>query len=106
MIIEAIQEKNGSDIVLMDLKGIINAPCSFFIISSAKSKTQINAIANNIEKALLEKLNIKIWNQEGRLSSWRLIDYLNIVIHIFQDKTRKHYNLEELWGDALIKKIQ
>ena len=105
MIIEAIKEKKGSDIMLLDLKDIVNSPCSFFVICSAKSKTQINAIANNIEKLLLKNLNMNLWHQEGRLSNWRLLDYVDIVIHILKDETRVHYNLEELWGDATIKKI-
>lgn len=105
MIIEAIKEKKGSEIMILDLKDIPNSPCSFFVICSATSKTQINAIANNIEKLLLEKLNLKIWNQEGRSSNWRLIDYINIVVHILKDETRKYYKLEALWGDGIIKNI-
>ena len=71
----------------------------------------INAIANNIEKLMLNQLKIKIWNQEGKNSNWRLIDYSDIVVHIFKTETRKYYNLEELWEDGetafflLLKKI-
>ena len=106
MIVKAIKEKKGRDIMIINLENIMNSPCSFFVICSTTSKTQINAIVNNIEKLLLEKLNLKIWSQEGRSSNWRLIDYVDIVVHILQDEARDYYKLEELWGDAIIEKIK
>ena len=90
---------------MINLNEIINSPCSFFVICSASSKRQINSIANNIEKLLLDKVNLKIWNEEGRKSNWRLIDYVDIVIHILKEETREYYKLEELWGDGKINKI-
>mgnify|MGYP006134164653 CR=1 FL=1 len=104
LIIDGIQQKKGQDIVVIDLKNIMHSPCSFFVICSATSKTHINAIANNIEKLLLKKLKLKAWSQEGRSSNWRLIDYLDIVVHILKEETREYYRLEELWGDGIIKK--
>ena len=77
----------------------------FFVICSANSNTQINAIANNIEKLLLENMNLKIWKQEGRESNWRVLDYFDIIIHIFHTETRKKYQLEELWADGRIQNI-
>ncbi len=105
LIIEGIRQKKGKDIVIIDLKNIMHSPCSFFVICTATSKTHINAITNNIEKLLLEKLKLKAWNQEGRSSNWRLIDYLDIVIHVLKEETREYYKLEELWGDGIIKKL-
>tara|TARA_B100000530_G_scaffold335883_1_gene289086 strand:+ start:3213 stop:3533 length:321 start_codon:yes stop_codon:yes gene_type:complete len=105
LIVKAIKEKKGRDIMILNLQDIMNSPCSFFVICSATSKTQINAIANNIGKLLFEKFNLKIWSEEGRSSNWRLIDYVDIVVHILQDEAREYYKLEELWGDAIIKKI-
>ena len=105
MIINSIKDKKGRDIVIMNLTNIVNAPCAFFVICSTNSKRQINAISNNIEKELLDKLNLKSWSQEGKMSNWRLIDYVDIVIHILKDETREHYKIEELWGDAIINKI-
>ena len=90
---------------MINLNDIINSPCSFFVICSASSKRQINSIADNIEKLLLDKVNLKIWNEEGRQSNWRLIDYVDIVIHILKEETREYYKLEELWGDGKINKI-
>ncbi len=106
MIIKSIKEKKGREIVIIDFENIINSPCSFFVICSGSSKRQINAIGNNIEKILLQTLNLKTWSQEGKMSNWRLLDYIDIVIHILQDETREHYKIEELWGDALINKIE
>ncbi len=105
MIVEGIKEIKGEDVTIISLDEINNAPCSYFIICSANSITKINAIANNIEKLLLKKLNLKIWRQEGRESNWRILDYFDIIIHIFQKETRKKYQLEELWADGLIQKI-
>ena len=90
---------------MINLNEIINSPCSFFVICSASSKRQINSIADNIEKLLLDKVNLKIWNEEGRQSNWRLIDYVDIVIHVLKEETREYYKLEELWGDGKINKI-
>jgi len=106
LIISSIKEKKGRDILIINFKNIINSPCSFFVICSGSSKRQINAIGNNIEKVLLKQLNLKTWSQEGKMSNWRLIDYVDIVVHILEDETRKHYKIEELWGDALMTKIE
>ena len=105
MIVDGIKEKKGLDIMVIDLIEILNSPCSFFIICTARSQTQINAIADNIQKKLRENLNLSAWKEEGRASNWRLIDYSDIVIHIFKEETRSYYNLEELWGDGKINKI-
>ena len=105
LIADGIKEKNGKDIIVLDLQKNINSPCSFFIICSAGSKRQINAIANNIECVLLDTLKIKKWKDEGKDSNWRLIDYADVVIHIFKEETRQYYQIEELWGDSIIKKL-
>lgn len=105
MIIEAIKEKKGGDIVVIDLNNIIYSPCSFFVICTAGSQTQIDAITNNIEKVLKEILNLIIWRKEGKNSNWQILDYIDIVVYVFKQETRGYYNLEELWGDGEIKKI-
>ncbi len=106
MIVDAVSEKKGQNITVIDLRDITTAPCDFFVICSASSKIKINAIADNIERIMLNKINQSIWNQEGRDSNWRLIDFGNIVIHIFKSEIREYYNLEELWGDGKIEKIK
>ncbi len=105
MIIEAVKEKKGTAITVINLDKINNSTCSFFVICSANSNTHINAIANNIEKLLFENLNLKIWKQEGRESNWRVLDYFDVIIHIFHEETRKKYQLEELWADGIIQNI-
>ena len=105
MIVEGIKEKKGKEVTIINLDEISNSPCSFFVICSANSKTQINAIANNIEKLLLENMNLKVWKQEGRESNWRILDYFDIIIHIFHGDTRLKYQLEELWADGIIQNI-
>ena len=106
MIVEGIKDKKGKDIITLDFQNNANSPCLFFVICSAQSKTQINAIANNIEDLLLKKLNTKKWKDEGRGSNWRLLDYIDIVIHILKEETRQHYQIEDLWGDTIIKKYK
>ncbi len=100
LIVEGIKDKKGSDITIIDFDNILNSPCSFFIICSANSLTQINAISTSIEKILFEKMNLKLWKDEGKNTNWRLLDYFDIVIHIFHKETRIKYKLEELWGDG------
>ena len=103
---DGIKERKGYNIVLIELTKIKNSPCSFFVICSATSKTQINAIADNIKRKVLKNLDVKIWKEEGRNSNWRLLDYGDLVIHILKEEMREYYQLEELWGDGDIKKIE
>ncbi len=105
MIVEGINEKKGEDVIIIDLRGIDNSPCSYFVICSANSTTHISAISNNIEKKLFKENNRKIWKQEGIGTNWQLLDYEDIVIHVFKKETRKNYAIEELWGDGKMKKI-
>ena len=105
MIIDAIKEKKGKKIMVIGLTKIQHSPSNFFVICTAGSSTQINAIADNVVCYLKEKSDLNIWQQEGRNSNWRLLDYVNIVIHVFKEEERDYYKLEELWGDGEIKKI-
>ncbi len=105
MVIDAIKEKKGKEIVVINLTKTKHAPSDFFVICSATSNTQIDAIADNVISFLKETANLNIWQEEGRNSNWRLLDYVNIVIHIFKENTREYYKLEELWSDEEIKKI-
>ena len=106
VIITGMQEKKAENITLIDLRNIDNAVCDYFVISNAKSNTQVNAISDSIQKETLEILGDKAWHKEGLESSeWILLDYVNVVAHIFQTPVRDFYALEELWGDAQITKI-
>ncbi len=106
LIINSIKKKGGTEIVSMKLKSIENTPCDFFIICNGNSNRQIQAIAKGIEEKTLEKLKIKAWQKEGLNSDWVLLDYIDIVFHIFKPQTRDFYDLSSLWGDAKIKTIK
>ena len=100
-IIKGIENVKGEEIQIMDLSNIENTPCKFFIICSGNSNTQVMAIVNSIIKKVSKKIQEKPLHTEGlEAAEWVLIDYINVVVHVFQRKTREFYNIEELWGDA------
>jgi ribosome-associated protein len=100
-IIRGIENVKGIDIQQLDLREIENTPCEFFVICSANSNTQVNAIVNSIQKTVSKSLQEKPFHTEGlEVAEWVLIDYVDVVVHVFQKQTREFYNIEELWGDA------
>ena len=100
-IVSGIQEVKGHDIVCLDLREIQNAVADFFIVCHGTSNTQVEAIARSIEKETSEKLGEKAGHTEGqRNAKWIFMDYFNVVVHVFDEDSRKYYALEELWGDA------
>lgn len=102
-IVDAIEDKKGKDIVSLDLSGFDGAICSKFVVCNADSTTQVAAIAAGIEEKVLEKLGEKVWRIEGQQNAlWIAMDYVDVVVHIFQTELRKFYKLEELWADAPI----
>ena len=106
-IIEAIEDTKGEDILIFDLTKIENAVAEKFIICSANSNTQVSAIAGNIEKKVRNELQERPWHVEGtETATWVLVDYVSVVVHIFQKSMREYYDIEELWGDASITRIE
>ncbi|WP_444117974.1 ribosome silencing factor [Alistipes putredinis] len=100
-IIRAIKDKKGKNIVSLDLSKIDGAICSCFIVCNADSTTQVAAIAAGIEEQVLETLGEKVWRVEGQQNAlWIAMDYVDVVVHIFQTELREFYKLEELWADA------
>src|SRR5690554_7975198 len=100
-IIEGIEEVKGKDIQILDLRDIENTVCDYFIICSGTSNTQVNAIVNSIEKTVSKSLKEKAWHIEGTDNAeWVLIDYIDVVVHVFQKHIREYYDIESLWGDA------
>ena len=100
-IIRAIQDKKGKNIVSLDLSKIDGAICSCFIVCNADSTTQVAAIAAGIEEQVSETLGEKVWRVEGQQNAlWIAMDYVDVVVHIFQTELREFYKLEELWADA------
>ncbi|MBD5379047.1 MAG: ribosome silencing factor [Bacteroides sp.] len=102
-IIESIYDRKGYAVTLLDLSEIEGAAASEFIICQGNSPTQVSAIADNIREELLEKLGRKPFNYDGyRNSEWIVIDYGDILVHVFRKDVREHYNLEDLWSDAVV----
>lgn len=106
LIIEGIENVKGENITLLDLREIDNTPTDYFVICDGNSNTQVNAISGSIQRTVSKELKDKPWHVEGtETANWVLMDYINIVVHIFQKETRSFYNLEDLWGDAKITQI-
>jgi ribosome-associated protein len=107
IIIEGMQENKAKEIVSLNLKEIESAVCDYFIICHGTSNTHISAIADSVINETLTTLDDKPFNKEGLGNGeWVLLDYGNVVVHIFQRETRDFYNIEKLWGDANIDYIK
>jgi len=102
LIIDSIQDIKGKNIVKLDLRELEDAPTDFFIICEGDSNTQVNSIAGNIRKRLKLEVDTLPSHVEGEsVSTWILMDYFNVVIHVFYRETRANYELEDLWSDAI-----
>jgi len=107
VVIKGIQEVKGKDIVHLDLTKIPNAVCDHFLICHGESDTQVAAIATSVQKMMRETIGEKPWHVEGTQNAeWILVDYVNIVVHIFHKDKREFYDLEGLWADATINSIE
>lgn len=98
-IISAVQDKKANQIISLDLRDIEEAVADFFIICDVQTGVQMSAVAENVEKMVREQLGEKPFQFEMG-PTWTLVDYINIVVHIFQTDERKFYDLEGLWMDA------
>jgi len=106
-IVEGIQRKKGIDIVKIDLTKINHTECKYFIICHGNSNTQVDAISHSVEDTVIELMNEKAWHTDGYQNSiWVLLDYADIMVHIFQRDARQFYDLENLWADAHIELIK
>ena len=102
VIIQAIHDKKGEHIVSLDLRKIPEAVSDFFIVCEASSTIQVRAIADWIEMMVKQECGEYPFKREGAgLMQWVLVDYVNVVVHVFLAETRKFYRLEEMWSDAL-----
>ena len=105
-IVLGIDNVKGIDVSLLDLRDIENTVCSYFVVCTGSSSTHVNAIVSAIKKTVSKELKEKPFHTEGNDNAeWVLIDYVNVVVHVFQKQTRDYYNIEELWGDAKTTKI-
>lgn len=101
-IVRGMQEKKALEIVLLDLKKVKNAIADYFVICSGSSDTQIDAISDSIDEQVHKELKQSPWHREGTENKqWILLDYVDVVAHVFDRESREFYNLEDLWGDAV-----
>ncbi|MBD2770125.1 ribosome silencing factor [Hymenobacter sp. BT664] len=107
LVVRGMQDKKASDIVVLNLKELKNAVADFFIICSANSDTQLEAVARSVEEEIEKVTGESPWQTEGRTNrEWVLLDYVDVVVHVFLRDRRAFYALEELWGDADISYIE
>jgi len=107
LILEGIQNVKGHDVLLLDLRKIENHVCDYFIICNGTSNTQVRAIIGSIQKTVSKAIHDKPWHVEGEDNAeWVLMDYVNVVVHVFQKQVRKFYDIEGLWGDAKFTTIE
>jgi ribosome-associated protein len=100
-ILSGIEDVKGKEINILDLREIENTVCDYFIVCEGTSNTQVNAIVNSIQKKVSKELKDKPWHIEGENNAeWVLMDYVNVVVHVFQKHIREYYDIESLWGDA------
>lgn len=101
LVAKGMLEKKGQEVAILDLRKVKNAVADFFVICSGTSDTQIDAIADSVEHEVFKGVEENPWHKEGKTNrEWILIDYVDVVAHVFKKDRRKYYDLEELWGDA------
>ena len=107
VILSGIEDVKGKDINILDLREIENTVCDYFIICEGTSNTQVSAIVNSIQKKVSKEIKDKPWHIEGQDNAeWVLMDYVNVVVHVFQKHIREYYDIEGLWGDAITTEIK
>jgi ribosome-associated protein len=100
-ILNGIEDVKGKNINILDLREIENTVCDYFIICEGTSNTQVNAIVNSVHKKVSKETQEKPWHIEGSDNAeWVLMDYVDVVVHVFQKHIREYYDIESLWGDA------
>ena len=105
-IVMGISDVKGQDIEMIDLRKIENRICDFYIICSGNSNTHVSAILESVKRKVSKTLKEKPSHTEGEENAeWILLDYINVVVHIFQKPVRDFYRIEELWGDCKINTI-
>lgn len=102
-----MQEKKASDIVILDLRNVKSAITDFFVICSGNSDTQVDAITDSVEEEVYKLLGQNPWHKEGKENKeWILLDYVDVVVHVFKKERRRFFALEDLWGDAEVQHIE
>jgi ribosome-associated protein len=100
-IIKGIEEVKGQDVEILDLRELENTVTDYFIICNGTSNTQVKAIVNSVQKTVSKAIQEKPWHIEGNDNAeWVLMDFVHVVVHVFQKHIREFYDIEGLWGDA------
>jgi ribosome-associated protein len=106
-IVEGIQERKGKNIVVVNLTKLKEAPCSYFVICEGDSSVHVNSIGNSIKDWVREQIKVKPYATDGfENSEWIAMDYGQIIVHVFQRPVRAFYDIEHLWADAQLKKLE
>ena len=107
IVMAGMQEKKAKDIVIMDLRGLVGASSDFLVVTTGTSPTHVRSIKESIQKSVFKATQEHCKNVEGtEEADWVLLDYFNVVAHVFQQEKRDFYGLEALWGDAKITRIE
>lgn len=107
VVVKGMQEMKAEDIVVMNLRKVNNAVADYFIICSGTSDTHIDSIAESVDKEVSQVNGESPWHKEGMNNkTWVLLDYVDVVVHIFNKDKRAFYELEDLWGDAKITRYE
>ncbi len=106
-IVEGIQERKGKEIVVVDMNRLKEAPCSYFVICEGDSTIHVNAVAHSIKEYVQEKAAVKPFAADGfENAEWIALDYGSVIVHVFQRHARQYYDIEHLWADADLQKIE
>ncbi|HWY37576.1 MAG TPA: ribosome silencing factor, partial [Bacteroidia bacterium] len=101
-----LEERKAKNIVVLDLFKINNRSFDYFVIADADSSTHVESIASSVEEEVKKKTGERPYHSEGwQNAEWILLDYVNVVVHVFQKPIRDFYNIEDLWADAEMQKI-
>ncbi|WP_257657342.1 ribosome silencing factor [Parapedobacter lycopersici] len=101
VVIHGMQEKKGNEIARLDLRNIHSSLADYFVICHADSAVQVHALARSVEEEVYKVLKQEPWRKEGlEHGEWILLDFVDVVVHIFKTEKRKHFGIEDLWGDA------
>ncbi len=107
LILHGIEEVKGLDVNILDLREIDNTVCDYFVLCNGTSNTHVKAIVNSIQKTVSKEIQDKPWHVEGSDNAeWVLMDYVNVVVHVFQKHAREYYDIEGLWGDAKVTLVE
>jgi ribosome-associated protein len=107
VVVFGMQEKKASEIVKMDMREVNSTLSDYFVVCNADSNVQVNAIAKSVEDEVYKAFGQDVWHKEGQGNGeWILLDFVDVVVHIFKTEARDRYRLEDLWGDAKVENFK